>query len=265
MSWAWHVATEAVPRWAPPLLALQFLTRIPVPGTAALSPAQARAALQSAAAWFPLVGTLVGSLTAALILLLARGWPMPVAVLAALAFEAWLTGAFHEDAVADFCDGMGGGHDAGQVRRIMKDSRIGTYGTLGVLFAVGLRWLATLALPPALLVAAIVAAATFARLQAVVMMSALDPVGEGATLAKDVGGRVPLRRLGLAVVLALPGLALLAWAAPQALWLAVAGAALFTWWLRRLLLRRLGGSVGDALGFAAYAAQLLVLLAASRA
>jgi adenosylcobinamide-GDP ribazoletransferase len=212
---------------------------------------------------------LVGAITAAVALAGAALWPAIVAVLLALIVEARLTGAFHEDAVADFCDAFGGGLTAADVRRIMKDSRIGSYGALGLGLAVGSRAalmvVAIDTMPPALTAAVIVASATLGRLVVVALMTIVAPAPGGEGLAKDVASGVGLPALALALVTALPGLVPLALLYPAALLWAVAAAALFLIWFRRLLLRRIGGSTGDCLGFAAYAGQLIVLLAATAA
>jgi adenosylcobinamide-GDP ribazoletransferase len=254
------------------VLAVQFLTRLPVPGTARLRADQVAAGLVRAVAWFPLVGALVGLITAGVALAAAQVWPASVAVLIALAVEARLTGAFHEDAVADFCDAFGGGATADDVRRIMKDSRIGSYGSVALIIAIGLRAALMLAamqaMPPLAAAAVIVAAATSGRLLAVAMMAMVAPAaatGDGGlahAVAKDVSTGIGMPALLLAVALAIPGLLGVALLQPLALpgWLLAA--ALFALWFRRLLLRRIGGSTGDCLGFAAYAGQLLMLAAA---
>jgi adenosylcobinamide-GDP ribazoletransferase len=212
---------------------------------------------------------LVGAITAAVALAGAALWPAIVAVLLALIVEARLTGAFHEDAVADFCDAFGGGLTAADVRRIMKDSRIGSYGALALGLAVGLRAalmvVAIDTMPLALAAAVIVASATLGRLVVVALMTIVAPAPGGEGLAKDVASGEGLQALALALVTALPGLVPLALLYPAALLWAVTAAALFLIWFRRLLLRRIGGSTGDCLGFAAYAGQLIVLLAATAA
>lgn len=251
---------DDAPWWAPPLLALQFLTRLPVPWLDRLSAEQARRGLARAAGWLPLVGGLIGAGTAAVYAGASLLWPPIVAVIVALMVEARLTGAFHEDAVADFCDAFGGGYTAEDVRRIMKDSRIGSYGALGLALALGLRAGATAALPAALAWPAIIGAAAFARLAAVAVMVTVPPAPGGPGLAKDIG-RPPRGTLALALVTAAPGLAWLACTAPVRSAAAVAAGLILLVWFGRLLRRRIGGSTGDCLGFAAYAAQLVLLLA----
>jgi adenosylcobinamide-GDP ribazoletransferase len=162
--------------WIPPLLAMQFLTRIPVPGLNALDADTVKAGLAKSVIWFPLVGALVGVVTAGVLVAAVHIWPLVVAVGIALIVEARLTGAFHEDAVADFCDGFGGGHTPDRVLEIMKDSRIGSYGTLALILAVGLRAACMMALPIEIMIPAIVAAAGAGRWGAVLAMALIPPV-----------------------------------------------------------------------------------------
>ena len=253
------------PWWAPPVLAVQFLTRIPVPGTAGLSPDTVKIGLVRAVGWFPLVGAFVGAITAATALVAMQFWPVFVAVVLALAVEARLTGAFHEDAVADFCDAFGGGQTADDVRRIMKDSRIGSYGAVGLGLALALRaglMVAVLqSMPPVEAGLAIVAAASFGRLVVVALMVVVPAAPAGEGLARDIASGVGWKTLALALLMALPALLPVALEAPVRLLAAFIAGLLFIFWFRRLLLRRIGGCTGDCLGFAAYAGQLLLLLA----
>jgi adenosylcobinamide-GDP ribazoletransferase len=257
-------SSTRVPLWAPPLLALQFLTRVPVPLLDRLHGSTVQAGLVRAVGWFPLIGTLIGAVTATLVLGLAQWLPMTVAVIIALIVEARLTGAFHEDAVADFCDAFGGGYTAEDVRQIMKDSRIGSYGALGLGLAVALRAALLMSLPatrePALAFVAIVASACFARLVIVAAMSLIRPVPTGTGLAKDIGGGMNAATTLVGTINALPALAALAWLQWPTVLVSLVVAAMFLIWLRGLLMRRIGGSTGDCLGFAAYAGQLILLL-----
>lgn len=262
--WGCSVAA-AYPWWAPPVLAVQFLTRLPVPSTAGLSAQAVQAGLVRAVGWFPLVGALVGAITAAIALAAAQFWPVYVAVALALAAEALVTGAFHEDAVADFCDAFGGGQSADDVRRIMKDSRIGSYGSMGLIAAIGLRATLMVALlanaSPLFAAAAIIGSACFGRVLVVCVMAIVAPAPGTAGLGKDIASGVGGGTLASAIVAASPGLAPLVIIAPAALIGAALAGFAFAVWFRRLLRRRLKGSTGDCLGFAAYAGQLILLLA----
>jgi adenosylcobinamide-GDP ribazoletransferase len=248
------------PRWAPPLLAVQFLTRLPVPWLARLTAEQAGVGLARAMAWLPPVGSLIGAATGVTFVLAQGLWPPMIAAIVALMVEALLTGAFHEDAVADFCDAFGGVASGDRALTIMKDSRIGSYGALGLGLVVLLRLGAMVAMPPMLAMAAIVGAATAGRLCAVTLAAVLAPVGSGAGMAVRAG-RMPGGRLMLAALLALPGLVPILWLAPGAVVAALVAMAAMLGWLARFLMRRIGGSTGDCLGFAAAMGQLALLLA----
>lgn len=117
------------------LLALTLLTRIPVPHFEIETKAN-----HGTAFWaYPIVGAIVGSIGAAAFAVAQSvgltGFP---AVILALAAMVLTTGAFHEDGFADFCDGVGGGQTPEQKLEIMRDSRLGTYGAMGLIFLVGL-------------------------------------------------------------------------------------------------------------------------------
>lgn len=247
--------------WIPPLLAVQFLTRSPVPGLSAVTPETAKAGLAKAVIWFPVVGGLVGALTAAALIAADHLWPRIIAVILALIVEARLTGAFHEDAVADFCDGFGGGMTPERIHEIMKDSRIGSYGTLGMGLAVALRAALMATLPDALILPALIASAGFGRYLAVCLMTIVRPLAQTGGLAKDVGAQVGTGQWLAASLLTLPFMIPLGMMTPVPLFGALVISLIFALWFRRFLMRHLGGVTGDCLGFGVYVGQLLILLA----
>jgi adenosylcobinamide-GDP ribazoletransferase len=210
-------------------------------------------------AWLPLAGTLIGCVTASVFVAARLLWSPLIAAILALVVEARLTGAFHEDAVADFCDAFGGGRTAEDVHRVLKDSRIGSYGALSLAVAVMLRVATTASLPPAHAFATIVGAATMARLWAVAVIATVPPSSGGSGVARAIGAGGPML-LGAAALAAVPGLLAVALADPIPFGASLIAGAAFLLWFARLLHRRIGGSTGDALGFAAYAGQLTVLL-----
>lgn len=89
--------------------------------------------------WFPVVGLCLGGLYAAMWLGLSQGVSSLSAVLLTVTIGFLITGGFHEDGLADTCDAMGGGYKPEDVLRILKDSRIGTFGTLGVVSVLAIR------------------------------------------------------------------------------------------------------------------------------
>lgn len=243
------------------LVAIQFLTRLPV-WRVLPADAQRPDALGQAMILFPLAGTLIGLATAALFWLGLQIWPVWIAVLIALAGEALLTGALHEDAVADFCDAFGGGRNRDGILRILKDSRIGSFGMVGLGLALALRAAAMGYLPVDLRWSAIVAAATLGRWLVVPITIWLPPLSGRPGLARSLAQPGGLATILAGTAMASVGTIALALCAPTHLVGAGLLLLLFTFWLVRHVRRRLGGVTGDVLGFACYAGQLLVLLAA---
>ncbi len=225
------------------LLAAQFLTRLPLPARGYTPARMARTPRHFAA-----VGLVLGLAAAALLWLAAQAWPQPLAALGTTAALLVATGALHEDGLADSLDGLGGGRDAARALDIMRDSRIGSYGALGlmVMLAGQVAALATLALPAAM--GALVLGHCAGR---AAMALAL---GQGRYLrARGIGTGLdrPLGAGGLGLTGAALALGLAA-AAPglggAGLGAALGGAVLAGAGWRRLALRRLGGDTGDTLG-----------------
>jgi len=237
--------------------ALAFFTRLPVPRSV---PAPHGAARARAAGLAPLIGWLVGGCAALAYALAATFLPSPVAVALALVVSVLITGALHEDGLADFCDGFGAGDDRERVLAIMADSRSGVYGVLGVVLVVLLRYttLSGVAASAGTLavVATLIAGHALSRFLCVSFMHTHsyvrpDPQAKGRKLS------APMDATTLALA-TLPGILPLAlfWipGVPLAM-LALAPALLVRAWLGRLFTRRIGGYTGDCLG----AAQQLTL------
>lgn len=117
-------------------IAVAFFTRIPVPASVEFS----QASLNRASRYFPAVGWLIGVMCAMALWLLMLVFPQDVAVLISIAISLLLTGCFHEDGLADTCDGLGGGWTREQKLSIMKDSRIGTYGAAALWLSLTLKF-----------------------------------------------------------------------------------------------------------------------------
>lgn len=246
--------------WMPPLLAIQFMTRIPVPGLSRLHSGDVAAGMIRSVGWYPLAGGLVGMISAAVLILAEGLWPRGVAVVITLIVEARLTGAFHEDAVADFCDGFGGGQTPERIHEIMKDSRVGAYGSVGLILAIGLRAALLCVVPAELVAAALIASAAFGRWLAAVPQALLSSPPGVHSFASDIVSGTGARELAVASAVLVPFLLPMAWLRPEAMLLAFAASAGFMVWFRRFLLRHLGGVTGDCLGFSVYTGQLIVLL-----
>lgn len=120
--------------------ALMFFTRIPCPSWTDHSEEY----LNKSRKYFPLIGWIVGGISAAVLAAVYFILPLSMAILLSMIASVWVTGAFHEDGFADVCDGFGGGWTREQIMTIMKDSRIGAYGGIGIGLLLGLKFLALL-------------------------------------------------------------------------------------------------------------------------
>jgi adenosylcobinamide-GDP ribazoletransferase len=159
--------------------ALRFMTIVPVPSSdTAIAPDW----LSRCAKYFPVVGIGVGLASALVLLLADRIWSPVVASLLAVATSIAITGALHEDGFADTADGLGGGTSVEKRLAIMKDSRIGTYGTLALVFSVSLRVAALADMPPWTATAALIAAHAAARITPILVMNALPYAGDTAAM-----------------------------------------------------------------------------------
>ncbi|MBP2300213.1 adenosylcobinamide-GDP ribazoletransferase [Azospirillum picis] len=241
-------------------LALMFLTRLPVPAKGPLanplSGPLADGAAARAMAWFPLVGALVGLAGgAALALAGALALPPLAGALLALAATAWLTGALHEDGAADVADGFGGGRDLARKLEIMRDSRVGSYGVLALVFSVGIRAAALAALPVPAGVAALVAAGALSRCGLATLARALPPARRDGLAAAQGRPATSTTLLSLALGIAAAAIALKAAALPAML---AAMAAVLA--VAALARRQIGGHTGDVFGAAQQVAEAAVLL-----
>ncbi len=236
-------------------IACIFLTRLPLKPGREIGLRD----LADAVYMFPAVGVLVGA-AGGLVFMLAAGFGLPglpASVLAVAAMVA-VTGALHEDGLADTADALGAGDDREKALAVMRDSRIGTYGALALLLVVLARLAALSSFwdPGFFLRAAVAAAAASRAAMPVVML--LQPSARASGLAAAAGRPDAARvwaGIGLALALSLlllPAAAALKAAAAAALVAAAAAA-----WLGR----RFGGCTGDTLGAVQQLAEVAFLLA----
>ena len=232
--------------------ALAFLTRLPVGRLDAADFARAPG-------WFAAAGLAIGALAAGVWWLAAAVWPPVLAALASVAALALITGALHEDGLADAFDGLGSGRPAERALEIMRDSRIGSYGVLALVLVIGLRASALAALMPGLSGALVVIAGAMASraVLPVVMAHLLPARADG--LGRSAGTpEMPVWAGALAIGL----LALLVFL-PFSAWvpaLLAGGAAALA--VSRMALRQIGGQTGDTLGATQLLTETAILLAA---
>jgi adenosylcobinamide-GDP ribazoletransferase len=240
-------------------IAMQFFTRLPIPAWVGFEESW----LQHASRYFPLVGCVVAAIAAGVYSAAALLLPAPVAAVLSTAASIYLTGAFHEDGFADTCDGLGGGMTPARTLEIMKDSRIGAYGAIGIVCMLATKLSALSMLPPAQAVAALFLAHPLSRLAAASLIWQLEYVrGDGK--AKPLAQQMTTAEFAIASATALlPAALLLAggWAAADAVLAALMAALLAALWLGYKFLRRIRGYTGDCLGAVQQVAEALIYVA----
>lgn len=231
--------------------AVTFLTRLPVGG-----PHRAL----SACAWaFPVAGLIVGLVGGGVFWLAGWAGLSPwIAAFLTLAATALITGALHEDGLADAADGLGAGGTVERRLEIMRDSRIGGYGALALILATGLKAAAIAGFEPGLHGAAAVAAIhVLSRAIQPALMAGLKPASASGVAASV--GRPGIGVAGLALVLGAAGS--IALIGPCAGAVAIA-AAIGTGLAVALLLKRaLGGYNGDTIGLLEQLSEIAIMLA----
>lgn len=230
------------------LAAAQFLTRVPI---------RLRAAPDLAASvpWFPVVGALIGAVVGGVAAGLMEVVPATVAAAVAVIVGLALTGAFHEDGLADTADALGGWTPERR-REILKDSRHGSYGVAAMCSTIVLRIICVAALTPAAAFAGLVAAHTLGRGAAVALMASAPPVpteGLGAASTRALSRR--RAAAGVVAAIAIGTLAVGWWVVPLS-----ASAAVGALLVARLARRAFGEISGDVLGAVEQVGECLVLI-----
>lgn len=223
-------------------LALQFLTRLPV------SAPYSQEAMRQSPRWYPAAGIVVGALAG--LVFVVGDWVLTpqLAVFLAVASAVTITGALHEDGFADACDGLGGVRPKERVLEIMRDSRIGAYGVLGLIFMIGTKGLALSSMPATDVFFVLIAGHTASRAAMVWVMASSDYAREKGAGSAVAGG---IDRAALLVALTTTALALLPLVfcvRLDAILCGLGGLVLAQFLMRRWYEPRLGGYTGDCLG-----------------
>jgi adenosylcobinamide-GDP ribazoletransferase len=240
-------------------VALQFFTRIPVPRWVGFESQW----LQHALRYFPAVGIVVALATGLVYIVATLLWPQSIAVLLSTIAGIYLTGAFHEDGFADTCDGFGGGTTPERVLEIMKDSRIGAYGAIGIMLMLILKVTTLNSLSPPAGVAALLIAHPFSRLMASMLVWRMDYVKMNGK-AKPIAQQMSNAEFGIAAGTVLLPIAaigcLTSWLALESIVVGALLAGIASYWLARLFHRRIGGYTGDCLGAVQQVAEVVFYL-----
>jgi len=249
------------------LVATQFLTRLPVPVMPDYQPIW----LTRSALYFPLVGALVGAINVGVWWLCGRWFPPAIAMGLMLGASLLVTGAFHEDGFTDTCDGFSGGTTPDRVLSIMKDSRLGAYGAIGIVMLLGLKWATLVAIPASFFPLLVVAAHMMSRWCSIGLIWRLNYVrsdgdGKSRFLADSLSGfdwflsgvlgAAALLPVALTNDLVPDSMTIRCFAAATLASLITAGAA------AAYFKQRIGGYTGDCLGAVQQLSELSFLLAA---
>ena len=250
--------TTVKARWFDtPWAALIFFTRLP--WWRLYQPPQA--SYKAVVEFWPLTGWLTGGAMAATLYFGSMVLPWPVAVIAAIAVRLLVTGALHEDGLADFIDGFGGGVDRARILAIMKDSHIGTYGVLGLILYMSLLAATLYSMPPTIAALAVCGADPFSKMVTSQLVNMLPYARREDEAKNKTIYRKPSLAAGLSLtVQGLLPMALMIWLTGISWYLVIAVPALVMYFLYLLMQRKIQGYTGDCCGAVCLLVELAVYL-----
>ena len=233
---------------------LQYYTRIPCPRWVGHSPEQ----FSESRRYFPIIGWIVGGAAAGVFYLAQFIFPVSISILLSMVAGVLLTGAFHEDGFADTCDGFGGGWAKEEVLMIMRDSRIGTYGTIGLILILFLKFLLLFNINSAAIPIVLWAAHSVSRF-AVMIFQYTDTYARDSSdsKAKPMAQKITFRDLCIAACFGLLPMLFLNQGYGLLLLIPVL---VTTYFFARYCNRRIGGYTGDCLGAAQQLCELTFYL-----
>lgn len=224
------------------LNAIQFYTRIPISKNVTYS----EEILNHSTRYFPFIGWIVGGVGALVAIVLLFVMPPMLAIFLSIIATILLTGAFHEDGFADFCDGFGGGCTREKILSIMKDSRIGTYGTIGLIGILSFKFLTLCSITQYSLPLMIIVGHSLSRLMPVIVINTTEYSRDDATSkSKPIGKKSTKIDFIIAIVFGLlPSLFI-----PLKFFVLIIPMLLVTTFLfRKYIHKMIGGYTGDCLG-----------------
>lgn len=230
--------------------ALGFLTRIRVPNRALALP------LNATAHYFPIVGLVVGGISALTFQACNQFLPVPISVWLSMIVTILVTGGFHEDGLADSADGFGGGWTKADVLRIMQDSRVGSYGAIALVVTLALKAQALSSIPVNQIAGTMLAAHAISRFYAISITYTHTYVRfEGKS--KPISDGMSTSQFLFALITASLTLLLLPW---QACLIAVLGTLIARQYLVYRMKIRIGGYTGDLLGATQQITEVIIYL-----
>jgi adenosylcobinamide-GDP ribazoletransferase len=223
--------------------ALTFFTRIPSPFA---SDMHSKELLNRSAKYFSLIGWIVGGLCALVLWISGQLLPYSISIVLSIITGILVTGAFHEDGFADTCDGFGGGWTKERIIEIMKDSRIGSYGTIGIILILLTKYLLLSEILFHSLPFVIIAAHSISRLASTHCIYTHEYVGnQDTSKAKPLCSAISSKEMMIGLILGIMPLFLLG-----SVWFLISIVPIFItkWWLAKYFKKWIGGYTGDCLG-----------------
>jgi adenosylcobinamide-GDP ribazoletransferase len=242
------------------LTAVMFYTRIPCPSWIDHS----EDLLNKATIYFPFIGWIVGAFGALIYYGTAQILPLDIAVLISMIATILMTGAFHEDGFGDVCDGFGGGWTKEKILTIMKDSRMGAYGVIGLIMILGIKFLALKScISISYVVFSLLIAHPLSRTVAVWMIFTMDYARENDAdgKAKPVAQKLGFSEFMIALLFGLLPLSIGAFYEQNPFILtAILPLFLLKKYLEKYFIKWIGGYTGDCLGATQQIAEVVIYL-----
>lgn len=241
------------------LTAVMFYTRIPCPSWVDHD----AELLNKATMYFPLIGYIVAGIGALVLYVGSMVLPISIAILLSMIATILLTGAFHEDGFADVCDAFGGGWTKDKILEIMKDSRLGTYGVIGLILMLGLKYSAVSSFEGRWLFTSMILAHPLSRYVAVMIIATMNYVRENDdSKAKPVAKVLSNVELSIAGIFAFVPYILLILSHPNTWLISLVVFPLMAVliYLRGYFAKWIGGYTGDCLGATQQVSEVVIYL-----
>ncbi|UKJ06289.1 adenosylcobinamide-GDP ribazoletransferase [Solitalea lacus] len=238
--------------------AIMFYTRIPCPKWIT----HQQEYLNRATVYFPIIGWLVGMVAAITFWLSSQLFNPALAVIISIISSILITGAFHEDGFGDVCDGFGGGWTKQRILEIMKDSRVGAYGVIGIVLMLSIKFFGLTAINLTILPFVIVVAHSLSRATALSFIYSHEYSRENEdSKAKPIAKKLPFRSLLLAMFWGILPLLIVCYYFNNWLYLAVfVPLVLLKYYLGRYFNKWINGYTGDCLGATQQLAEVIIYL-----
>lgn len=252
-------------QWQLFCLALMFFTQLPVTKILAKKLPYSEKRMNEANRYFSLVGMVIGLLVVFSYYLFSQLFSLEIAVILAMIISVFITGAFHEDGLADMADGMGGGYTKEKRLTIMKDSRIGTYGTVTLVLSLLLKFqlLIELAQHAILMTSLVFAYAMSRAFSASLIFDTPYVADEAQSKSKPLASKQSLGDLSLLIAIAFIPVVIFPWDFAHYFSLILLIIGLLTvmrFAFKHWLMSRISGFTGDCLGAAQQLSELVIYL-----